>query len=150
MNPELVICHLDTNIFCNYIKRMTEKERNTKLALSEDDEPVEWTDEMFDRAQISIGGVVIREATGTLTKRGRPPVGDAPKQQVTLRLPRHVLEHFKAGGAGWQTRIGRALEAHVTGADRQPGRSAVGDIKSAYAAETQVRTGTKAGSKGKK
>lgn len=92
---------------------MTEKERNTKLALSEEDEPIEWTDEMFDRARFSIGGVVIREATGTLTKRGRPPVGDMPKQQVTLRLSRHVLDHFKAGGSGWQTRIGEALERHV-------------------------------------
>lgn len=97
---------------------MTEKERNTKLALSEEDEPIEWTDEMFDRARFSIGGVVIREATGTLTKRGRPTVGDAPKQQVTLRLPRHVLDHFRAGGAGWQTRIGEALERHVGGTSR--------------------------------
>jgi uncharacterized protein (DUF4415 family) len=120
---------------------MIEKERNTKLALSEEDEPIEWTDEMFDRAQISIGGVVIREATGTLTKRGRPPQGDAPKQQVTLRLPRHVLDHFKAGGAGWQTRISRMLEEHVADA-RKPGRSsAVAETKSAYAADKPRRNG---------
>lgn len=112
---------------------MTRKKRDTKLALSEEDEPIEWTDEMFDRAQISVGGVVIREATGTLTRRGRPPVGDAPKQQVTLRLPRPVIEHFKAGGAGWQTRISRTLEEHVSGAQK-PGRSsAVAETKSDYA-----------------
>lgn len=98
---------------------MTEKERDTKLSLSEDDEPVEWTDEMFDRAEISVGGKIIREATGTLTRRGRPPMGDAPKQQVTLRLPAQVIEHFKAGGAGWQTRIGEALERHVSGEQRK-------------------------------
>ncbi len=92
---------------------MTEKKGNTKLGLTEDDEIIEWPDEVWDRAQISIGGRVIRPATGTLTKPGRPPVGDAPKQQVTLRLPRHVLDHFKAGGAGWQTRIGEVLERHV-------------------------------------
>jgi len=110
---------------------MIEKEGNTKLALSEEDEPIEWTDEMFDRAQISIGGKVIREATGTLTRRGRPPEGDAPKQQVTLRLPRNVLEHFKAGGAGWQTRISRTLEEHVAGKQGRP--SAVAEAKSDYA-----------------
>lgn len=114
---------------------MIEKERNTKLSLSEEDEPVEWPDEVWERAQISIGGVVVREATGTLTKRGRPPVGDAPKQQVTLRLPRHVLDHFKAGGAGWQTRIGRTLEEHVAGASQgQGGSSAVAEARDSYSA----------------
>jgi uncharacterized protein (DUF4415 family) len=112
---------------------MNEKERDTKLALSEEDEPVEWTDEMFDRAQISVGGVVIREATGTLTKRGRPPVGDVAKQQVTLRLPRHVLEHFKAGGAGWQSRLGEALEDYVSRKDG-PRRASVAETQAPYGA----------------
>lgn len=77
------------------------------------DTPPEWPDEVWDRAQISVGGKVIREATGTLTRRGRPPVGDEPKQQVTLRLPRDVIGHFKAGGPGWQTRIGEVLQRHA-------------------------------------
>lgn len=117
---------------------MSEKEKDTKLTLSEEDEPVEWTDEMFDRAQISVGGVVIREATGTLTKRGRPPVGDAPKQQVTLRLPRHVLEHFKAGGAGWQSRLSQALEDYVSGKDGH-GRTSVAEGQKPYAAGKPAR-----------
>lgn len=115
---------------------MTEKERDTKLSLSEEDEPVEWPDEVWARAQFSVGGKVVREATGTLTRRGRPPLGDEPKQQVTLRLPRHVLDHFKAGGAGWQTRIGRTLEEHVAGAGRERGRSsAVAETRGAYSAD---------------
>lgn len=114
---------------------MSERERDTKGNWIDPDDAPEWPDEVWDRAQISVGEVVIREATGTLTKRGRPPVGDEPKQQVTLRLPRHVLDHFKAGGAGWQTRIGLALEDHVTGAvRRQGGASAVAETKSPYAA----------------
>ena len=64
---------------------------------------------------VSVNGVVIRAATGTLTKAGRPPIGDAPKQQVTLRLPREVLAFFKAGGPGWQTRIGEVLSRHAAG-----------------------------------
>ncbi|MEH6662765.1 MAG: BrnA antitoxin family protein [Parasphingorhabdus sp.] len=32
-----------------------------------------------------------------------------PKQQVTLRLDKIVLETFKASGAGWQTRINKEL-----------------------------------------
>lgn len=115
---------------------MTEKERNTKLSLSEEDEPVEWPDEVWDRAQISVGGKVIREATGTLTRRGRPPIGDAPKQQVTLRLPQNVIEHFKASGAGWQTRIGDVLERYIGGmAGEHSGSSTLADPKSNYSVD---------------
>ncbi len=49
-----------------------------------------------------------RPADGTLTKPGRPKLAN-PKQQVTLRLDKVVLETFKASGAGWQTRINEAL-----------------------------------------
>jgi uncharacterized protein (DUF4415 family) len=98
---------------------MTEKRSDTKGDWIDPDDAPEWTDEMFDRAQISVGGVVVREATGTVTRRGRPPIGDAPKQQVTLRLPRAVLDHFKAGGAGWQTRISEVLEREAGKARRK-------------------------------
>ena len=73
----------------------------------------EIPDDAWDRAQIAIGGKIIREATGTLTKAGRPPIGDSPKQQVTLRLPADVIAFFKAGGAGWQTRLGDVLERYT-------------------------------------
>ena len=78
------------------------------------DTPPEWPDEVWDRAQISIGDKVIREATGTLTKAGRPPIGSQSKQQVTLRLPAEVIAHFKAGGPGWQTRISDLLQRHAS------------------------------------
>jgi uncharacterized protein (DUF4415 family) len=32
------------------------------------------------------------------------------KAKVTLRLDRGVLEHFKATGKGWQTRMNEALK----------------------------------------
>ena len=41
-------------------------------------------------------------------KMGRPKA-DQPKEQVTLRLDRDVIAKFKAGGAGWQTRINAVL-----------------------------------------
>ena len=68
-----------------------------------------------------VGSDFIREATGTLTKPGRPPIGDKPKQQVTLRPPADVIAHFKAGGAGWQTRIGEVLKHY---ADERSSKSA--------------------------
>jgi uncharacterized protein (DUF4415 family) len=32
------------------------------------------------------------------------------KERVTLRLSRDVIERFRAGGAGWQTRVDRVLK----------------------------------------
>lgn len=84
------------------------------------DTPPEIPDWAWDQAQISIGGKVVREATGTLTRRGRPPIGDQPKQQVTLRLPAEVVAYFKAGGTGWQTRIGDVLMRHTAKDKRKP------------------------------
>ena len=95
---------------------MTGKEADTKRNWVDPDEPPEWPEEVWDRAQFSVGGKVVRPADGTLTRRGRPPAGEAAKQQVTLRLAPKVLEHFKAEGAGWQTRINAVLERHVAGA----------------------------------
>jgi uncharacterized protein (DUF4415 family) len=37
----------------------------------------------------------------------------AGKRQVTLRLDAEVLDRFKAGGRGWQTRINAVLKAYV-------------------------------------
>ena len=83
-----------------------------------DDAP-EWTDEMFAHAEVSFGGVVVRPATGVLTKDGirpigRPPLGDAARQPVTMRLPPHVLAWFRATGPGWQRRVADVLERYVS------------------------------------
>jgi uncharacterized protein (DUF4415 family) len=48
-----------------------------------------------------------------LVRRGRPPAGVRPKEAVKLRLSPDVLDHFRAGGPGWQTRINEALERAV-------------------------------------
>ena len=72
-----------------------------------DDAP-EWTEEMFRRAAIYHGDKLIRPASGTLTKPGRPKSAD-PKQQVTLRLDSIVLEKFRAMGPRWQSRINAEL-----------------------------------------
>ena len=41
-------------------------------------------------------------------RRGRPPVAK-PKVSTTIRLSPEVIDYFKAGGRGWQTRIDEAL-----------------------------------------
>lgn len=39
-------------------------------------------------------------------------------EQITLRLPRSVVRHFKATGKGYQTRISRVLASYVDAAKK--------------------------------
>ena len=43
-----------------------------------------------------------------VSRRGGRPRG-SDKEQVTLRLDKAVLAHFRATGPGWQTRMNEAL-----------------------------------------
>ncbi len=76
---------------------------DTSKPWTDPDDAPEWSDEAFERAELSVGGEVVREASGTL-KRGRPKSAN-PKLLVTLRLDSEVIEHFKGDGPGWQSRI---------------------------------------------
>jgi uncharacterized protein (DUF4415 family) len=98
---------------------MSARRKSTKSSWIDPDDAPELTREIAQRARISVGGKVIREATGTLTKRGRPPVGDEPKQQVTLRLAPKVIRYFKQSGDGWQTRLNETLEEYVSAARKK-------------------------------
>ena len=49
-------------------------------------------------------------------RRGRPK-SKTPKMSTTIRLSPEVLDHFRAGGPGWQTRIDETLRK-VAGIDR--------------------------------
>jgi uncharacterized protein (DUF4415 family) len=68
-------------------------------AVDPDDAP-ELTDAYFEQADLYIGERLVR--------RGRPK-SERPKQAVKLRISPDVLEHFRAGGPGWQTRINDTL-----------------------------------------
>ena len=48
----------------------------------------------------------------TRRKRGRP-AGSGTKEQVAIRLDHDILEAFRAGGPGWQTRMNDALREWV-------------------------------------
>jgi uncharacterized protein (DUF4415 family) len=68
------------------------------------DEAPELGEEFFDRAEIRVGGRLIR--------RGRPPTGKA-KRLVSLRIDQDVLQRLRGLGPGWQTRANDALRAFV-------------------------------------
>ena len=65
----------------------------------------EWTEEEFRQARPFAEGFPELAAS---IRRGRPPVPN-PKKQVTLRLDADVVERFRAGGPGWQSRMNEAL-----------------------------------------
>ncbi len=67
------------------------------------------TREDFSRAR------PLREAFPELAaySRKRARAGEPKKQAVSIRLSPDVLTFFKGKGAGWQTRIDRALQAFV-------------------------------------
>ena len=48
-------------------------------------------------------------ARAKVVRRGRPKSAN-PKQQVTLRLSAEVLDHYRARGPGWQSRIDADLK----------------------------------------
>lgn len=87
---------------------MSANVKDTEPKWIDPDEAPEWSDEVFERAELSDGATVVRPATGTLTRRGRPPLA-TPKRQVTLRLDGEVVDRFRAAGPGWQGRINAAL-----------------------------------------
>ena len=45
-------------------------------------------------------------------RRGRPRVAK-PKGSTTIRLSPDVIDYFKLGGRGWQTRIDKALREWI-------------------------------------
>ncbi|UFM63645.1 BrnA antitoxin family protein [Paracoccus sp. MA] len=49
-----------------------------------------------------------KRAVKATVQRGRPKL-DNPKVSTTIRLSPEVIEYFKAGGPGWQSRIDEAL-----------------------------------------
>lgn len=63
----------------------------------------EWSDAMFNNA---------RRGTAAARRAGRPK-SDSPKQSTTLRLDEDVIEYFKRGGRGWQTRLNQALREYI-------------------------------------
>src|SRR5215218_3795473 len=72
----------------------------------------EWTAEDFRKAR------PFKEVFPELYeswKRTRGAQVAPTKQLVSLRLDRDVIAHFKAQGAGWQTRINKALRAAMSG-----------------------------------
>jgi len=82
-------------------------EARVQAGIAADPDNPEWTAQDFRRAK------PFTKAFPLLLKSGRGQQKAPTKVAVSLRLTREVVEHFKAGGPGWQTRIDKALKKAV-------------------------------------
>jgi uncharacterized protein (DUF4415 family) len=79
----------------------------------EDDTP-ELTDAEWEQGEVWEGNHYIGRVKDVRTGRGGRPKGSGTKEMVTLRIDRDILDRFRAGGPGWQTRLNDVLRVAVT------------------------------------
>ncbi len=89
------------------IKSNLKKVDAHRVKKKEYDELPELTDKMFSRAVYKVGGAV------KTAPRRRGAQKSPTKVALSLRLPREVVDYFKAEGVGWQTKISKALLAWI-------------------------------------
>jgi uncharacterized protein (DUF4415 family) len=79
----------------------------TVIPYEPDDGPYDPNDAEATKAWLAGADLIV---SGKVVRRGKRGPQKAPtKKLVSLRLAPEVIEHFKAGGPGWQTRIERTL-----------------------------------------
>ncbi len=81
------------------------------ITKEEYEEIPELEEDFFTQAKWENGGspVSADKARTEIRKALGRPIKENPKQSTTIRFDADILEAFKAGGKGWQTRINDAL-----------------------------------------
>ena len=85
------------------ITRSSSATKTARAKTAKKSPAVDWS-----KGTITRGGGVA--ATIAALRRTRGPNKNPTKEQVAIRLDREVLQAFRAGGAGWQTRMNAALK----------------------------------------
>lgn len=100
------------------LKPLTDaEEARIQQQIAQDPDNPEWTDEELRNARPlkevlpDLHANIVAEIAKR--KGGRPKL-ENPKQSIALRLDADVLDAFKAGGPGWQTRMNDVLRDWVT------------------------------------
>lgn len=89
---------------------MTTKSKDSASPRVDPDDAPSLTEADLKRGTWRIGDRVVPAATAreAIARRGRPP-GSGTKESTTIRFDKDILDAFKAGGPGWQSRINAAL-----------------------------------------
>lgn len=80
----------------------------------------DW-DEVEDNPELTEGELkelrpfreVFPELAASIDRKLGRPKAENPKKAISLRLDAEVIERFKAGGDGWQSRMNEALRKAV-------------------------------------
>jgi len=88
-------------------KRVKAVRESEVIPFDAEDAPYDPNDAEATRAWLAAADLV---RVGKVVRRGkRGPQKTPTKKLVSLRLSAEVIDHFKADGPGWQTRIDSAL-----------------------------------------
>ena len=79
---------------------------------SPDDDVPELGDAFFEQAKRA-PEVMPADFLAAVRNKGGRPRSAAPKVAVSIRLDQAVVDHFKATGSGWQSRINAALAKDI-------------------------------------
>ncbi|MFZ5548077.1 MAG: BrnA antitoxin family protein [Pseudomonadota bacterium] len=93
-----------------------EEEAAIQRGIAQDPDNPELDDEWFKRARPAKEALPPEVYAGLVAMRKpgqRGPQKAPTKVRVNMRLSPEVVEYFKAGGEGWQTRIDEHLKAFV-------------------------------------
>ena len=69
------------------------------------------------RDMLSPGRLAASAGEITRRKTGRPTGENGPKAAISVRLDRGVVNHLRAQGPGWQTRLNDALARLISAGD---------------------------------
>jgi uncharacterized protein (DUF4415 family) len=87
--------------------------------MANDEEDASWRASTTFEASVPAALGPDPEPLGEPAKVGRPKGSTtSDRQQVALRMPRDVLDHFRTGGPGWQTRMIAVLRQEMEQAER--------------------------------
>ncbi len=88
----------------------TDEDDDVDLSNLDEDDAPELTPEMMARAKRLEDFPELADMAELVRKGGRPLLpSEWKKSRVTIMLDPDVIERFKAGGKGWQTRMNAAL-----------------------------------------
>lgn len=85
------------------------KQIHTKADLAAVSDNPEWTADDFANAMPF--DQAFPDLAATIRRRG--PQKAHTKVSTTIRLSPEVVEHFRAAGSGWQSRVDRALKEWI-------------------------------------
>jgi uncharacterized protein (DUF4415 family) len=85
--------------------------------MAEDDADVLWpaiTTRPVEEAVLPVDPALPAAPVASPARVGRPRGSvTSDRRQVALRIPQKILDHFRAGGPGWQTRMIAVLQREV-------------------------------------